>query len=209
MKSINAKPNYNTIMTVDENGNIIQIGNIFVDFIYRKQEKNNIFKYLIYKSKLKKFKAKIYNSSPDFDILWQMSDFIKFAEDAFMYPNTQNEYKGRYISLYSSRLYKSNENGFKVINQNLSFENKGDITVKLNKDKKTVAVALTTTESNDRVLWFKDNNWMYKTDNTPENQILLDMIIDMINTEVLTLFDECYDMRLERRYVERHDFMPY
>ena len=43
---------------------------------------------------------------------------------------------------------------------------------------------------------------MYESDDTAENEILLDMAIDIVNTCIFKLFDFCYYMRLRKRYNE-------
>ena len=176
--------------------------NPFVRFLYEKPEYTlkNFFKYHSYKRKLNKFKKTVYNGSPSFQTLWQMADFIKFAERAFLYDNTLDS--KNYIGLYSSKNYKSNENGFRVINSDFSKD--CNITIKLDEKKSTVAVAIEphNGENNTRVLWFKNNLWMYESDDTAENEILLDMAIDIVNTCIFKLFDFCYYMRLRKRYNE-------
>ena len=178
--------------------------NPFIRLIYEKEEKKitNLFKYLSHKRKLNKFKKTIYNGSPSFETLWQMSEFIKFAETAFLYDNSLES--DNYIGLYSSRNYKHDENGFKIINS--EFSRDCDITVKLDNKKSTVALAIEphkNREGNTKVLWFKNNSWMYESDETVKNEILLDMSIDIINSCILELFGFCYYMRLRRRYYER------
>lgn len=176
--------------------------NPFIRFLYEKQECSlkNFFKYTSYKRKLKKFKKTIYNGSPTFETLWHMAELIKYAERVFLYDNRLES--NNYIGLYSSKNYKSGENGFKITRS--EFSKDCDITVKLDEKKFTVAVAIEPHkgENNTRVLWFKNNSWMYESDDTAENEVLLDMAIDIINTCILKLFDFCYYMRLRKRYNE-------
>lgn len=178
--------------------------NPFIRFIYEKEEKKfgNIIKYLFHISKLKKFKKTIYRGSPSFETLWQMAEFIKFAEIAFLYDNSLDS--DNYIGLFSSKNYKKDENGFKIINS--EFSKDCDITIKLDNKKSTVALAIEphkNRDTNTKVLWFKNNQWMYENEDILENEILLDMSIDIINTCILELFGFCYYMRYRKRYKEK------
>lgn len=171
--------------------------NPFIRLLYQKEniKSKNLFKRLSYIKKLNKFKKSTYYSSPSLDMLWHMADFIKFAEDAFLYNNSIDN---KEIGLYSSRKYKSWENGFKLQNDDFN------IILKINKKDSTIGIVITdnTQDPKEKVLWFKDNDWMYGSDITIENEILLDMVIDKINYCIFLLFDDCYYKRLRREYYD-------
>ena len=177
--------------------------NRFIAMIYEKQEFSwkNFFKYHKHIRQLRKFKNMIYKGSPDFWTLWEMSDFIKFAEDAFFYDNSLSN---SHIGLYSSRNYKPNENGFKITNS--PYSDKCNIIVKLSNindsQKVTVEVDRLVGSNTKSILQFKNNQWIKESDNTDVNEIILDNVIDIINTCILQLFNFCYNNRFLKRYDE-------
>lgn len=145
------------------------------------------FKYWSNKRKLKKFRKNIISSSPTYGVLWQMADFIKYAEKIFFIPNNQKSI------LYSSRNYSHGQNGF-ILN-----DNGLKTTVKLireERDKKTLLEIETLGGSSGKTLMtFVNNEWRSNPDELEE--MMLDQAIDSINRNFINLFDQCYAKRLE------------
>lgn len=161
--------------------------NTFMNLIYEKVKLTpfNIFKYLSHRRKLKKFRKHILNCSPDFSLLWRMADFIKYAEEIFLYDNAQKN-----GHLYSSRGYTAGQNGFRITDETKI------ITVKLYSDTQRVILELKRQIGSklDTSLSFTADNW----DDPPSayEEMLLEQLIDCITTEILKLFDECYNKRV-------------
>lgn len=180
--------------------------NEFIYIIYNKVPLSfkTVFKYLRNKSQYKKFKKKIYNCSPDFDLLWEMADFIKIAENVFCYDNSlptlEKGYTHDRIGLYSSRSYNSNENGFKIINS--KYCNNCNITVKLYAKNRRISIEIDRYVGHGIVttMHFRGGEW--ECDHFKYDEILVDNVIDIINTCILKLFDECYKAKNRRRYFE-------
>ena len=156
--------------------------NIFLRYIYNKPI--NIFKRFFYRFKIKKFRRDILRSSPTFIILWQMADFIKYAEQIFFYSNSLSD------SLYSSDDYEYNRNGFKVNSK----EHNIVITVKLYKETSKVALEINRGK-NKRVatMYFIHEQW--DREPTVYDEMLLEQTIKIINDEIIKLFDTCYKLR--------------
>lgn len=170
--------------------NLMNSLNIFMRYIYDKEPLKvcNIFKYWAHKRSLKKFKKNIYESSPSFNILWQMADFIKLAESVFFYKNTQKESS---FGLYSSRNYAVGTNGFRVSDFNKGLR----VTIKLYNESRKVLLEIEYLNSDNakQIMSFTNNEW--DTMPTAYDEMLLDQIIRSINFSIMNLFDHCYDQR--------------
>lgn len=156
--------------------------NIFLKYIYNKP--SNIIKLFFYKFKMKKFRRDILRSSPSFIILWQMADFIKYAERIFFYSNNLSD------SLYSSDDYEHNRNGFKVNNKEY------DVTITIKLYKETSKVALEISRGKNKkttTMYFIHEQW--DKEPTVYDEMLLEQSIKIINCEIIKLFDECYNLR--------------
>lgn len=162
--------------------------NIFMQYIYKKINMNffNIIHYMIHIYKINKFKKEIHNGSPGFDVLWQMADFVKLSEMVFCYDNSIDN---KDIGLYSSRNYQNGTNGFRIIEENY------DITIKLFSKSKEVALEINRSrgEKLKTAISFKDNKW--KDNHDKYDEMLLEQVIELINTKILLLFDYCYNAR--------------
>ncbi len=162
--------------------------NIFIQYIYKKIKLNkfNFIKYLIHRYRINKFKKEIYNSSPGFDILWQMADFIKLSEMIFCYDNNT---KNKDIGLYSSKNYENGTNGFRILDSNC------DITIKLFSKSNEVALEINRSigEKSRTSISFKNNEW--EKNPSIYEEMLLEQIIKSINSKILLLFDYCYNLR--------------
>ena len=82
--------------------------NMFIDIIYDKMESRSIFSKWFNYLKMRRFKKTLSTCSPSFHVIWQIADFIKYAERLFFYENSIKN------SLYSSNSYSDGENGFKI-----------------------------------------------------------------------------------------------
>lgn len=164
--------------------------NMFISMIYGAMAFSwrKCFKYWKYKRDLKKFEKNIINGSPTFDILWQMADFIKYAEKLFFISNTQKD------ELYSSPNYSVGQNGFKVND----YARRIKITVKLiteyNNNKVYLEIEGMDTSSGKTFMSFTNNDW----DKSPTcyDEILLDTAIESINLNIISLFWMCYGKRM-------------
>lgn len=162
--------------------------NVFIEEIYKKKKLSlfGLFGYLRHKSKLKKFKKKINNGSPGFNLLWDLSEFIKIAEAIFFYDNSV---RNTDIGLYSSKNYQSGTNGFRL------FSNDCNITIKLFSSSKSLALEVDRIkgEKQKTIINFKDEQW--EEDPTLYDEMLLEQVIKLINERALKLFDYCYALR--------------
>ena len=156
--------------------------NIFINLLYEKINNTGFFKKIIHKRKVNKFICKFIKSSPDFSMLWYISDLIKIAEDVYFYNNTPDS------ALYSSVHYKSGENGFRLNT------NKYTLTVKLYADySKKVVLEINRKGShctNSEFVFF-NNKW--NKEHSIVDEIMLESIIESINHEVIKLFRFCYN----------------
>ena len=165
-----------------------QKSNLFINIIYEKNPLSNIFMKFIHKWKVKRFKQSLSKSSPDFNMLWSMADFIKLAEELFFYNNISSVCDDT-IGLYSSRSYKLNENGFKLCTSEYT------LVIKLYGNSRRTVLEL---ERNTNVLLksklsFKNNEW--EEEPNVDSEILLEILIRDIIKHILNLFDFCYDRR--------------
>ena len=160
-------------------------GNMFIDKIYGKKKKSffGFITYIIYERKIKRFKKKILEMSPSFDVLWQMANFIKLSEEIFFYDNNIEN------KLYSSRMYTYRENGFKI-NDGSSV-----IVIKLYDERKKVSLEVKRNNGAELVskYTFKNSNW--DTDPTVYDEMVLEQVIKSINKHIIELFDICYKSR--------------
>ena len=158
--------------------------NMFINMIYGKKKKSvfGFLGYLLYKRKVNKFRNKILEISPSFEVLWEMSNFIKLAEEIFFYDNNVDG------SLYSSRSYRDGENGFKI-------NDICTVIVKLYEDKKRVNLEIKHNNGVELLsrYSFKDSEWT--TDPTIYDEMVLEQIIKIINKHIIDLFDMCYRAR--------------
>lgn len=156
--------------------------NIFMDIIYKYTMSGNVFKKVFYKCKINSFKRKIRKCSPDFWLLWNMADFIKYAEEVFMYNNSlDNNCPG----LFSSRGYIDGQNGFKISGIDYT------MVIKLFSDTKKVAINIDRLNGGNikTSLLFKNEEW--DKDPTIYEEILLEGIIRDMNERFINLFDYC------------------
>lgn len=146
----------------------------------------NLFKYFSYKRKVNKFRSNILNGSPSFDLLWNMADFIKFAEGIFFYDNSL---KNTEFGLYSSRNYTNGQNGFRVSTPECR------LVIKLFSDHQRVCVEIERIKGEGRksTLSFTDGDW--DDSHNQYDEMLLEQIIKVINSSIIALFDHCYNLR--------------
>lgn len=158
--------------------------NMFIDIIYEKMECRSILSKFFNYIKMKRFKSKLLISSPSFHVIWQISDFIKYAERLFFYDNNVKN------ALYSSTNYADGENGFKIKDKNVI------ITVKVYKISAKVTLQIeyinssTSIKKTPVVMEFVNNVWV--EDHTKYDEILLENVIRIIYKHVFVLFDELY-----------------
>lgn len=158
--------------------------NMFIDIIYDKMESRSIFSKWFNYFKMKRFKKTLSTCSPSFHIIWQIADFIKYAEHLFFYENNIKN------SLYSSNSYSDGENGFKIKDKNVI------ITVKVNKvsGKVTLQIEYLNASSSSKkvstTMEFVNNVWV--EDHSKYDEILLENVIRIIYKHVFELFDELY-----------------
>lgn len=158
--------------------------NIFINLINKKTLCKGLFKKIFHKLEVRRFRKTIYEGSPSFVVLWNFADFIKYAEEIFFIENDNSEK----IGVYSSRNYKSGQNGFKVTTHNVV------VTVKLFNSSCSVAIDIGYRNSERHHQFsFKNEEWV----NEPSvyDEMLLEEVIKIINWQMLNLFDECYDKR--------------
>ena len=158
--------------------------NIFINLINKKTLCKGIFKKIFHKIKVKRFRKTIYKGSPSFIVLWNFADFIKYAEEIFFIDNDNSDRNG----VYSSRNYKSGQNGFKVTTNDVV------ITVKLFNSSCTVAIDIGY-RKNDRHNQFSFKNEEWVNEPSVYDEMLLEEIIKIINREMIILYDNCYDKR--------------
>ena len=155
--------------------------NIFVDKIYEyKYDPTpcNFFKRRKKKKAIKRFCKSIEESSPTFDMLWQMANFVKLADVIFFKGNANDS------PLYSSNTYESGMNGFVVKDDEVS------LYIKLVRQYKNTKIEIRRAAShNTTVLEFMNNDWV--EEHSDYDEILLENIICIINRKVLELFQEC------------------
>ena len=162
---------------------------IFTTRLYKYYElKNKPFRRWLYTMKTKKFCKNIINASPGFETLWDMAVFIKNAESTFFYENNVNKVDG-YLGLYSSWNYPAKQNGFKVSTEDcqvilkLYLESNGD---------KRLALEIENRRSEDKTNFiFVNNSW--SSEHTKTDELLLDQVIQLINTQIIHLFEFCVD----------------
>lgn len=161
-------------------------GNIFLNLIYEKVfNKKNIFRSIYHRLKLNKFKKEIKNRSPDFKILWQVSDFIKASEEIFFYDNSL---KNSDIGLYSSRSYIDGQNGFKITDSDCS------IIIKLFQEHEVLAIDIERFKGN-RIkdsFYFEHGQW--NKDPSIRDELLLEQVIKIVNRKIIGLFEYCYSI---------------
>jgi hypothetical protein len=80
-------------------------GNIFMDWIYGVSRTRNHF---IHRIQYWLFKLELRKVAPDFDMLWQIADFINMLNLTYLYPNTKND------RLYTTS-WTGTQNGFSLI----------------------------------------------------------------------------------------------
>ena len=158
--------------------------NMFIDIIYEKMEARTIFSKWIVYFKMKRFKRVLSTCSPSFHVIWQIADFIKYAERLFFYDNSTKNL------LYSSSNYADGENGFKIKDKDVA------IIVKVNKmsGKVTLYIEyLNSSNSSKKIsttMEFVNNVWV--EDHSKYDEILLENVIRIIYKHVFKLFDELY-----------------
>lgn len=135
----------------------------------------------------KRFIKKIKRSSPDFDTLWSIGNFIKELEYCYMYKNEVE------ATVYSSNKYKANENGFKINSSNCIIvckliANGSSTTTKIEVTRKIN----TKNDSRSTVLEFIDSNWANEEDNDTYNNIFLDSVVSIIWFNIIDLMDRYY-----------------
>lgn len=170
----------------------VNTNNIFMEYIYKKMKLTpfNFITYFFNIIKLNKFKKEIYKSSPSFDILWQMADFIKLSELVFFYNNTPNiKNIDMKIGLYSSSKYECGTNGFKI------FTPECDITIKLFSSSNKVSLDISRDIGEKRTTSMTFVNGQWKNDPDLNEEMLIEQVIKCINNRILRLFDYCYKLR--------------
>lgn len=161
--------------------------NTFIDLIYKKKKLSffGLIPYLVHRKSVKAFKNKINKCSPGFEMLWDISDFIKIAEYVFFYDNSMKTE----IGLFSSDNYQKGTNGFRIYDDNCN------ITLKLFRGSKTAALEVERTSGNKKksMLSFKNESW--EKDPTIYDEMMIEQVIKAINKKTLLLFDYCYELR--------------
>lgn len=164
----------------------MKIPNIFMQYIYDGWmiKKRNIFKYLKHKYDIKKFRKTILCGSPSFKLLWDMADFIKYAEEIYLYDNSIDNTD---IRLFSSRKYNRGENGLKLNDKD------SIVVIKLYAETSSVMVEMERRNGTKMksLLSFTDNKWNSKP--TFVEELLLNNIIAFLNHQIIELFDRCYN----------------
>lgn len=159
--------------------------NIFMDLIYDKCKltPKTFIKYLKHKTKVKKFRKTILNCSPSFNVLWNIADFIKLAEEIFMYDNNIDN---KDLYLFSSRNYNNGENGFIFNGTEVS------IAIKLFSATNTVLLEIKrkTGSKIKTLLSFENNQWGQNP--SFKEEIILESVIEKITSNIIELFDRCY-----------------
>lgn len=148
-------------------------------------KKHNIFRYIRHKNEIKRIKKNIIKRSPSFDELWELSDFIKMAENVFFYDNSLSNND---ICLFSSDNYQDGMNGFKLTTKEV------DIIIKLYKSSNTVSIGINRKNGSKikTLMDFKNNDW--KTEPSIYDEMLLELIIKEINKKTIMLFEYCYNL---------------
>lgn len=162
--------------------------NVFMSMIYNKVNLSfkTFFKYFKQKRRVKKFRKDILDGSPSFGLLWKMADFIKYAEEVFFYDNST---KNTEFMLFSSRGYIPGENGFKI-NHPECF-----IIIKLYSDIQRVVIEMSRTKGSGlkNIMAFSNEQW--EGEPTAFDEMLLEQLIKIINSSIISLFDYCYSKR--------------
>lgn len=161
----------------------------------------SLFKYIRFKSKLKKIKKNINNGSPSFGVLWFFADFIKYAERIFFYDNSKTSSFG----LYSSDGYELGSNGFRITDTK---SNEYIITIKLFSETQKVGIDIECLKGNKikQYYTFINNEWIEDPDEY--DLLLIDRIISIINHNMISLLDACIYKRLKdsKKYIGDPDF---
>lgn len=153
--------------------------------------KNPILRFLS-KRKFNKKLKEIFYTSPSFGQLWSFAEFIKIAEEVYMFDNNS---KGL---LYSSRSYSYGENGFKIH----SDPDHLDILIKMYSDSQRIVIQIERLNGGrmKSELVFENNNWVTNPDDN--SVILLDILIGIINRYIIKLLKYCYMRRGSEDYEE-------
>lgn len=182
--------------------------NIFISILYEKRFAKRFRDKLKARKKYKKLKKYISNWSPTIDDLNDIADLVKFAELVYSYEN--NIF---FSPIYSSKNYDPNTNGF-IIN---SPYYRNLILVKLDLLTSTVLMEIRAKRETDggyyqditecKLLYtikFVNNNWV----ETPEcrNELLVDMLIEIISSAALEVFDYCYHNNYSKFIKNRDDY---
>lgn len=160
--------------------------NVFVDMLYQRHYKKGLSKFL-YDIKIRRFFKKMKKSSPDFNMLWNIADFITVAELGFEYDNNSIQYRYTDEKLFSSKDFKRGENGFKIYSDAFT------VTIKLysNKNNKvSLEVARRYGSNASSFMSFTNNDWDGETYSIM-NEIILEQVIRLINERVYKLFVNC------------------
>ncbi len=155
--------------------------NMFMDIIYKKMMTTNIyqkFKNWIY---YRKFMIGLNKISPDFEMLWHFAEFIKLLEITSWYDNSKHNIA------FSSKDYSNGENGF-IINKESP---KMQIIFKLYSKNERISLSI------KRDYGHKKNSEMSFINRelvleTPEDEILMLMVIRIITDTMGTLLKEYY-----------------
>ena len=190
MKSAYNKRYYNSTQNVVVN----KRENIFINILYEKRFAKTFISKIKVKKKYNKLRKYIHNWSPTIDDLNDIADLVKFAELVYSYENNM------FCSpIYSSKNYDINTNGF-IVN---SPYYRNLILIKLDLLTSTVLMEIRRKRETNggyyeditecKLLYtikFVNNNWV----ETPEcrNELLVDMIIEVISSAALEVFDYCY-----------------
>lgn len=171
------------------------------------------YEFFKYRKQRRALMKKLDNYKFDFDFLWECSDFIKFAETIFQYPNKLkwNIIPQDLIGLYSSQIYETNTNGFKM-NINLdTAQNRTTqrvATIKLNRIHKYVALEIMEYEFNEPVCGlanlpkkydkniiafyeFENGEWLTKQCPSDGEELLLATVYQKMKLLFEVLFDYC------------------
>jgi hypothetical protein len=159
--------------------------NTYINFLYQKRSlwtragrKN--------RRSMKKFMRLSKQTSPSFDNLWEIAEFIKLLEYTFFYKNEPME-----MGLYSSpNGYKDGTNGFTVttpevsIKLKLYLENEG-IMIDVAKNAKLQKIS-----NNVHTIMIEAGDWY--NDHTEYDEVLLNNVIAVIWEEVFNLLEFYY-----------------
>lgn len=164
--------------------------NPYLRYITERRQIKSKIKRFIHEIKFKKYKNKLRNSKPTFADLWYVADLVKAAEFAFFYDNNPNT-----PGIYSSAMYKNNENGFKINCE------QGTLVCKLYANIERVAIEVERRNGSNTKSHIEFDSLNLNNDQEKElNEILLDTVIEIIWDEIIKVINWCYYFDIHNTY---------